>query len=141
MEYKNKMNLKFLSLPENESFARLAVASFCSNANFSLEEISDIKTAVSEGVTNCIVHGYDGAYGEIEIECKIFDDFVEILISDSGKGIGNIEQAKLPFFTTKPDKERSGMGFTVMEGFMDEMDVVSEINKGTTLKLIKKIQN
>lgn len=139
MEVLNKMNLKFLSLSENESFARLAVASFCSNCKFDIEAISDIKTAVSEAVTNCIVHGYDGNVGEIEIECNIFKDYVEIIISDKGEGIENIEKAKTPFFTTKPDKERSGMGFTVMEGFMDKMEVISEKHRGTTVKLIKKI--
>ena len=141
MEYKNKMNLKFLSLPENESFARLAVASFCSNVNFSIEEISDIKTAVSEGVTNAIVHGYEGSIGEIEINCEIYGNRVEIIIVDNGKGIENLEEALTPFFTTKPDKERSGMGFTVMEGFMDKMEVNSKIGEGTKLKLVKNINN
>ncbi len=141
MEYKNKMNLKFLSLPENESFARLAVASFCSNVNFSIEEISDIKTAVSEGVTNAIVHGYEGSIGEIEINCEIYENCVEITIVDNGKGIENLEEALTPFFTTKPDKERSGMGFTVMEGFMDKMEVNSKIGEGTKLKLVKNINN
>lgn len=141
MKYKNKMNLKFLSLPENESFARLAVASFCSNVNFSIEEISDIKTAVSEGVTNAIVHGYEGSIGEIEINCEIYENRVEITIVDNGKGIENLEEALTPFFTTKPDKERSGMGFTVMEGFMDKMEVNSKIGEGTKLKLVKNINN
>lgn len=139
MEYINKMNLKFLSLSENESFARLAVASFCAGINFSLEEISDIKTAVSEGVTNAIVHAYDGVIGEIEIDCVIYEDFVEIIISDHGKGIANIDEALTPFFTSKPDKERSGMGFTVMEGFMDKMEVKSKVGKGTEVRLIKNI--
>lgn len=139
MEYRNKMNLKFLSLSENESFARLVVASFCSSVNFSVEEISDIKTAVSEGVTNAIVHAYDGITGEISIICTIYDDFVEIIIEDKGKGIANINEAMKPFYTSKPDKERSGMGFTVMEGFMDKMEVSSKINEGTTVRLIKNI--
>lgn len=139
MEYINKMNLKFLSLSENESFARLAVASFCAGINFSLEEISDIKTAVSEGVTNAIVHAYDGVIGEIEIDCVIYEDFVEIIISDHGKGIANIDEALTPFFTSKPDKERSGMGFTVMEGFMDKMEVKSKVGEGTEVRLIKNI--
>lgn len=140
MEYINKMNLKFLSLSENESFARLAVASFCSSVNFSVEEISDIKTAVSEGVTNAIVHAYEGTRGEISIICTIYDDFVEIIIEDYGRGIANIDEAIKPFYTSKPDKERSGMGFTVMEGFMDKMEVTSKINEGTTVKLIKNIK-
>ena len=141
MDCINKMNLKFLSLPENESFARLAVASFCSQLNFSIDEISDIKTAVSEGVTNSIVHGYEENIGEIEISCAIYKDYVEIIIKDFGKGIENVNEALQPFFTTKPDKERSGMGFTVMEGFMDKMEVTSQKGKGTEIKLIKKLHD
>lgn len=140
MEIINKMNLKFWSKGENESFARLAVASFCSNIPFDVEEISDIKTAVSEGVTNAIVHGYDGTMGEIEIDCEVYSDHVKIEIIDLGKGIDDVEKALTPFFTTKPDKERSGMGFTVMEGFMDKMVVESALGKGTKVTLIKKIK-
>ena len=114
---KNKMNLKFSAIIENESFARLAVASFCSNEKFDIEDISDIKTAVSEAVTNSIIHGYENSTGEVNIECLIFDDRIEITICDNGKGIENLDQAMQPFFTTKPESERSGMGFTVMEGF------------------------
>lgn len=137
MEYKNKMNLKFLSLTENESFSRLAVASFCANENLTLEDISDIKTAVSEAITNSIVHGYENKLGEIEIICTIYNDYIQIEIIDKGIGINNVDEAKQPFFTTKPDKERSGMGFTVMEGFMDKMDIISKINEGTKVTLIK----
>ena len=136
----NKMNLKFLSLSENESFARLAVASFCANVKLSVEDISDIKTAVSEAVTNSIVHGYEGTIGEVEIECEITDDKIEITVSDNGVGIENIEEAMQPFFTTKPDKERSGMGFTVMEGFMDKLEVKSTKGEGTQVKFIKNIK-
>lgn len=139
MEYLNKMNLKFLSLSENESFARLAVASFCAGVNFTVDEISDIKTAVSEAVTNAIVHAYEENTGEILVECKIFPDFVEIIIEDWGKGIVDINEAIKPFYTSKPDKERSGMGFTVMEGFMDKMEVMSKVNEGTKVRLIKNI--
>lgn len=134
---KNKMNLKFMSLLENESFARLAVASFCANLNLSIDDISDIKTAVSEAVTNSIVHGYGDSVGEIDINCQIYDDFIKIEIIDYGVGIDNVEDAIKPFFTTKPDMERSGMGFTVMEGFMDKMEVYSEKGKGTKVILIK----
>ena len=141
MSYNNRMNLKFLSLNENESFARLAVASFCSNLNLTIEEISDIKTAVSEAVTNCVVHGYINDIGWIEISCEITDEFILIKISDSGVGIEDIEQAKKPFYTSLPEKERSGMGFTVMESFMDEMMVESKKGEGTTVTLIKKLHN
>lgn len=136
---KNKMFLKFLAISENESFARLAVASFCSNINLDVEEISDIKTAVSEAVTNSIVHGYDGEIGEIEIICKIYNDRIEIDVIDYGVGIDDINEAIKPFFTTKPESERSGMGFTVMEGFMDKMEVISKRGEGTQVKLIKNI--
>ena len=137
---KNKMNLKFSALSENESFARLAVASFCANEKFDIEEITDIKTAVSEAVTNSIVHGYDNTKGEIEIICSIFDDEVEIEIIDQGVGISDINEARKPFFTTKPNSERSGMGFTVMEGFMDSVEVESKLGEGTRVKFKKKIK-
>ena len=138
--YINKMNLKFSSLSENESFARLAVVSFCSNKIKDLEDISDIKTCVSEAVTNCIVHAYFGTIGEIEISCELTDEKVVIEIVDSGVGIEDINEAKKPFFTSKPEMERSGMGFTIMEGFMDEMEIVSELGKGTRVRLVKKIK-
>ena len=140
MSYKNKMNLKFLSLSENESFARLAVASFCSNVKLTIDEISDIKTAVSEAVTNCVVHAYAETIGEIEINCLITDNQITIEIIDNGIGIEDINQAIKPFFTTKPEMERSGMGFTVMEGFMDKMEVISTKEKGTKVVLIKNIK-
>lgn len=137
---KNKMNLKFSALSENESFARLAVASFCANEKFNIEEITDIKTAVSEAVTNSIVHGYENSDGEIEIICSIFDDEVEIEIIDWGQGIEDVNEARKPFYTTKPDAERSGMGFTVMEGFMDSVEVESKLGEGTRVKFKKKIK-
>ena len=139
MSYINEMNLKFSALSENEAFARLAVASFCANKIKDIESISDIKTAVSEAVTNSIVHGYGENKGEIEINCKINDEKICIEIIDNGIGIFNIEEAKKPFFTTKPEMERSGMGFTVMEGFMDKVIVESEVNKGTKVTLIKEL--
>lgn len=133
----NKMNLKFLSLGENEGFARLAVASFCANLNLTIDDISDIKTAVSEAVTNSVVHGYAGTLGEIEINCEIYENHIKIEIIDYGIGIENVDEAIKPFFTTKPEMERSGMGFTVMEGFMDKMEVFSEKGKGTKVVLVK----
>lgn len=141
MSYRNEMNLKFLSLSENESFARLAVASFCSNRNLTVEEISDIKTAVSEAVTNCVVHAYAENLGEIEINCIVTDSNIQIDIIDHGVGIENVNEALKPFFTTKPDMERSGMGFTVMEGFMDKMSVDSEKGKGTKVTLVKNLNS
>lgn len=141
MSYRNEMNLKFLSLSENESFARLAVASFCSNRNLTVEEISDIKTAVSEAVTNCVVHAYAENIGEIEINCIVTDSDIQIDIIDHGIGIDNVSEALKPFFTTKPDMERSGMGFTVMEGFMDKMSVESEKGKGTKVTLVKNLNS
>ncbi len=134
------MELKFLSLSENESFARLAVASFCSNLKIDIESINDIKTAVSEAVTNAIVHGYDGNVGEIDIKVSIEGGNITITVSDNGIGIENVEEAIKPFFTTKSDSERSGMGFTVMEGFMDKMNVESKPNEGTKVTLIKIIK-
>ena len=138
---KNKMNLKFLSLGENEGFARLAVASFCANLNLSIDDISDIKTAVSEAVTNSVVHAYENERGEIEINCEIHDNYIRIEIIDFGIGIESVDDAIKPFFTTKPEMERSGMGFTVMEGFMDKMEVISERGKGTKVILIKNYTN
>lgn len=139
MKEKNKMNLRFSAISENESFARLAVASFCSNTNLTVEDIADIKTAVSEGVTNSIVHGYNGEDGEVEINVVIEEKEIHIEIIDFGVGIENIEQAQKPFYTSKPESERSGMGFTVMEGFMDKMMVESSLGEGTKVTLIKNI--
>lgn len=138
---RNKMNLKFSAISQNEAFARLAVASFCANEKLNIEEINDIKTAVSEAVTNSIVHGYDGKDGEIEVICSIFEKYIEIIIKDDGVGIEDVDRAIKPFFTTKPNNERSGMGFTVMEGFMDKMLVESEVNLGTKVTLIKNLCN
>lgn len=140
MSYKNSMKLEFLSLSENESFARLAVASFCSNLGLTIEEIDDIKTAVSEAVTNAIVHGYDGKEGIVKIAVDVSSAEIIISIMDNGVGIEDIDKALQPFFTTKEDKERSGMGFTVMESFMDKMVVESTPNKGTTV-ILKKYLN
>ena len=137
--YINKMSLRFTAKSENEGFARLAVASFCSNVIKDVEVISDIKTAVSEAVTNAIVHGYDSGEGEVDISCVLNDCEVTITIEDTGVGIEDVEQAKKPFFTTKPNKERSGMGFTVMEGFMDKVVVESGIGVGTRITLIKQL--
>jgi len=139
MSYKNEMKLKFLSLSENEGFARLAVASFCACKPLDIEVITDIKTAVSEAVTNSVVHAYPESVGEIEVAVVIDEEKIEIEIQDEGVGIENVDEALKPFFTSKPEMERSGMGFTVMEGFMDKMEVTSILGKGTTIKLVKNL--
>lgn len=127
------------SKSENESFARVAVAAFCTRLDPTLEEITDIKTAVSEAVTNCIVHGYEGGKGKIYINVNIKGNTAEVIVKDNGVGIENIEKAMEPLYTTKPEQERSGMGFSFMEAFMDELEVSSARNKGTTVIMRKKI--
>jgi len=139
MEFFNEMTVSFKSLSINESFARVTVASFVASLDPILEDLADIKTAVSEAVTNSIIHGYEGKEGVITIHCTITGKKVTIQITDNGVGIEDIEQAKQPLYTTKPEMDRSGMGFTVMETFMDEMDVVSCPGKGTTVTLVKTI--
>nr|WP_300091532.1 anti-sigma F factor [Sedimentibacter sp.] len=137
----NYVFIKIPSYSTNESFARAAVAAFCSSLNPTIEEISDIKTAVSEAVTNAIIHGYEDEVGEIEIQCRIKGQMVEIIIEDFGCGIVNVEKAKEPLFTTKPELERSGMGFAVMETFMDELIVLSEKDVGTKVIMRKTINS
>ncbi len=139
--YENKMKLEFLSKSSNEAFARITVASFAAQLDPSIEEISDIKTAVSEAVTNSIIHGYDNKIGIIHIECTLFANSIEIIITDDGKGIENIEKAKEPLYTTKPELERSGMGFTIMENFMDELKIESVLGEGTKITMKKVINN
>lgn len=136
---KNKMRLEFDSKSENESFARVAVAAFCTRLDPTIEEIADIKTAVSEAVTNCVVHGYEGNEGIIAIECTIEDDWVTVLVHDDGVGIENINKAMEPLYTSKPELERSGMGFSFMEAFMDELEVKSKKGFGTTIIMKKRI--
>ncbi|CDM69192.1 putative anti-sigma regulatory factor [Clostridium bornimense] len=137
---KNTMKIQFLSKSENEAFARVAVAAFVSQLDPTLDVISDIKTAVSEGVTNAIIHGYEGRDDEeVYIECELEDDRLTIKIIDNGVGIKNIEEAKEPLYTSRPDLERSGMGFTLMETFMDEMEVSSREGQGTVITLRKTI--
>lgn len=137
----NYVFIKIPSYSTNESFARAAVAAFCSSLNPTIEEISDIKTAVSEAVTNAIIHGYEDKVGEIEIQCRIKGQMVEIIIEDFGCGIINVEKAKEPLYTTKPELERSGMGFAVMETFMDELIVLSEKDVGTKVIMRKTINS
>lgn len=139
--HNNYVYIRIPSLSTNESFARSAVAAFCASLNPTIEEISDIKTAVSEAVTNAIIHGYDNKLGDIVIECRIKGQVVEIIIEDYGCGIPNVDKAREPLFTSKPELERSGMGFTVMETFMDELVVLSEKDVGTKIILRKKISD
>lgn len=133
------MKLIIESKSENESFARATVAAFASRMNPTLEEISDIQTAVSEAVTNSIVHGYKNKNGEIKICTNITDNILTITIKDFGFGISNIELARKPFFSTVPEGERSGMGFTIMEAFMDEVEVISQVDAGCEVILKKEI--
>ena len=136
----NEMKLEFLSKSNTEAFARITVAAFVASLDPTIEEISDIKTAVSEAVTNSIVHGYEDKRGVINLKCKIRDREVTIEISDNGKGIENIEMAKQPLYTSKPNLERSGMGFTIMESFMDELNVESVLGLGTKVTMKKTIK-
>ena len=118
-QVKNEMKIEFLSKSANESFARIAVASFASQLDPTIEEIADIKTSVSEAVTNSIIHGYSNREGIVKIKARLYENEIEIEVSDNGAGIENIEEAREPLYTTKGNLERSGMGFTIMENFMD----------------------
>ncbi len=135
----NSMKLEFLSISENERFARSAVAAFVTQLNPTLDEIEDIKAAVSEAVTNAIVHAYRHITGTIYITCDLMENTATITIRDMGCGIENIDLARTPLYTSSSDTERSGLGFTVMETFMDEIDIKSTIDVGTTVTLVKKI--
>ena len=137
MENTNEMTIIFDSRPTNEALARVAVASFCTQLNPTLEEVSDLKTAVSEAVTNCIIHGYEGEVHKIQVDCRLSGQELTVDVIDHGVGIADIQKAMEPMFTTKPDKDRSGMGFTFMEAFMDEVLVESEVGRGTTVHMKK----
>lgn len=138
--YENEMQLKFISKSNNEAFARISVAAFVAQLDPTVEEISDIKTAVSEAVTNSIIHGYEDSEGEVIVNCKISGETITIEVSDSGKGIENIEEARKPLYTSKPNLERSGMGFTIMESFMDEMKIESIVGLGTKVTMKRTIK-
>lgn len=138
--FDNEMKLEFISKSSNEAFARIAVAAFASQLDPTIEELADIKTAVSEAVTNCIIHGYDGKQGIVKVSAKLKKTEVIIEISDKVKGIENINEAKEPLYTTKPNLERSGMGFTIMESFMDKMKVESILGLGTKVTMSKIIK-
>lgn len=139
MEYTNMMELKFLSKSQNESFARTVVAAFAAQLDPTIEEIADIKTAVSEAVTNSIIHGYENKMGIITIKSYISSNKIIIEVIDEGKGIEDIDRAMQPLFTTRLEEERAGMGFTVMQTFMDELQVESTPGKGTLVRMTKYI--
>ena len=140
MKFENYMTLEFPSKSSNEAFARSAVACFAAQLDPNLEELGDIRTAVSEAVTNCIVHAYPDKLGMITVRCRILkDNILDVVIKDKGIGIANLEQARRPMFTTG-GTDRSGMGFTIMESFMTSFDVVSEPGKGTIVHMRRKLQ-
>ena len=124
---------------KNEGFARVSVASFLTQLNPTVEEVADVKTAVSEAVTNAIIHGYEQRVEKIKIHCSIENQLFTVEISDRGKGIANVEKAMEPMFTTKPEDDRSGMGFSFMEAFMDTVEVESKVGEGTSVKMTKTI--
>ena len=141
MKIINQMKLTFLSVPENEGFARVAVSAFAVQLNPTLDVLADIKTAVSEAVTNAIVHGYENEAGIVEISSTLGDDGrLEVIVSDTGKGIADVPKAMQPFFTTQPEKERSGMGFSVMQTFMDSVSVESAPGRGTIVRMQKRLR-
>ena len=138
--FENEMKLEFIRKSTNEAFARVTVAAFAAQLDPTIEELADIKTAVSEAVTNCIIHAYEKKQGVIKIVSRLKENEIIIEISDTGKGIENVNIAKEPLYTTKPNLERSGMGFTIMESFMDKMEVESIVGLGTKVTMTKKIK-
>lgn len=138
---RNSMSVEFMAISDNERFARSVAAAFVIGLDPTMEEISEIKTAISEAVTNAIIHGYnDSGQGRIVMEGIIYEDTVEFRVSDEGIGISDIRRAREPLYTGKPEDERSGMGFTIMETFMDSVEVESEKNKGTSIIMTKTIK-
>ncbi|MFD2445921.1 anti-sigma F factor [Bacillus sp. CGMCC 1.16607] len=139
---KNEMKLQFSALSQNESFARVTVAAFVAQLDPTMDELTEIKTVISEAVTNSIIHGYENdPEGLVYINVTINDGFIDMTIKDEGMGINDVEEAMQPLFTTKPDLERSGMGFTIMENFMDEVEVFSQPGRGTEIRLRKHLLN
>lgn len=138
-EHEQEMSVCFDSYPENEQFARVTVAAFLMDLNPTLDEIADVKTAVSEAVTNSIIHAYEGYVGKVFLNCRKKGGEIKITVEDHGKGIEDIEKAREPFFTTRPDAERSGMGFAFMEAFMDEIHIESSEGRGTCVEMKKQL--
>ncbi|MFD2672835.1 anti-sigma F factor [Marinicrinis sediminis] len=142
MSKQNRMKLQFASVSENEAFARVTVAAFASQLDPTVDELTDIKTVVSEAVTNSIIHGYDSNPAcTITIEAKIEENCIYLSIEDEGGGIEDLDLARQPLYTSKPELERSGMGFTIMENFMDQIEVASDVGKGTRISMMKRIQS
>ena len=141
MKNSNFMEVTFKAISINEGFARVCVAGFCVQLNPSIDELGDIKTAVSEAVTNCVVHAYPKHNGMVSLRCEIEDNTIKMIEKDQGIGIKDIEKAREPFYTTKPSEERSGMGFSVMESFMDKVEVASNGDKGLVVTMYKQIGN
>lgn len=139
MRNTNEMMIEFDSRSCNEGFARVAVAAFCTQMNPTLEEVADLKTAISEAITNAIIHGYDNEVHKIRIECKIAGHDLYVTVIDHGKGIPDVKKAMEPLYTTRPELERSGMGFAFMEAFMDEIAVVSQPGVGTEVHMKKRV--
>jgi len=139
MSDRNEMMLEFDSKSQNESFARTVVAAFAAQLDPTIEELADIKAAVSEAVTNCIIHGYCDKPGKIKMHCVLENNEILVEVIDEGVGIENIAKAMEPLYTSRPELERSGMGFSFMEAFMDSLEVRSEVGKGTTVIMTKKI--
>ena len=136
----NKMRVTFDAKSVNEAFARMTVMAFMADMNPTMDELEDVKTAVSEAVTNAIIHGYNDETKQVEMFCEREGQKLTVIVEDQGVGIPDVEEAKQPFYTTKPDQDRSGMGFAFMEAFMDGMQVVSEVGKGTRVTMIKYIE-
>ncbi|WP_059103577.1 anti-sigma F factor [Shouchella shacheensis] len=136
----NKMDLVFSAISENEAFARVTVGAFLAQLDPTMDELTEIKTVVSEAVTNAIIHGYDNnAEGMVYISATMVEREIELIIRDEGLGISDLEEARQPLYTTKPELERSGMGFTIMENFCDSVKVISEPLIGTTIYLKKQL--
>ncbi|MDY4655045.1 MAG: anti-sigma F factor [Eubacteriales bacterium] len=137
----NHVSLRFKAIPENEGFARSVIAAFCVSSDPTLDVINDIRTSVSEAVTNCIVHGYGAEKGDVLIEAMIYDDVLTVKIIDYGRGIVDVDTVLQDFYTTKAEEERSGLGFTIMKTFMDSLEVESVLGAGTTVTMTKKLAN
>lgn len=138
----NEMRIEFAAISDNESFARMAIASFITPLNPTLEELSDVKTAISEAVTNAVIHGYENRGSledKVRMNCRLFGDVLEVEVTDRGVGISDIKTAMEPLYTSKPELERSGMGFAFMEAFMDELEVYSAPQRGTVVRMRKRI--
>ncbi|WP_166239241.1 anti-sigma F factor [Paenibacillus turpanensis] len=140
--FRNEMTLQFASISQNESFARVTVAAFASQLDPTMDELTDIKTVVSEAVTNAIIHGYEGREdGVVTIRARIEDEMLYVTVEDEGCGIDDLDLARTPLYTSKPELERSGMGFTIMENFMDSVQIISDHGKGTKVEMAKRIES